>query len=104
MSLWMNDKSFLKDPVQAVIANPSPNTLKIEKKNLKLIKKDDVKEESVKNPECIRPIRNPASSLIRRARLIRRRTTTKYCENMKNFHEDETVVVTQILYLRLKTR
>ncbi|KAI1718802.1 DENN (AEX-3) domain-containing protein [Ditylenchus destructor] len=46
----------------------------------------------------------PNSSLIRRARLIRRSTTNQYCEQLKQLKEDDGSVIHQILIIRLKTR
>ncbi|KAH7698429.1 p70, partial [Aphelenchoides avenae] len=46
----------------------------------------------------------PNSSLVRRARLIRRSTTNQYCEHLKRLKEEDGVIIHQILIIRLKPR
>lgn len=46
----------------------------------------------------------PHSSLIRRARLIRRSTTNQYCEQLKKLQEDDDTLIKQILIISLKPK
>ncbi|KAI3420342.1 hypothetical protein GPALN_003650 [Globodera pallida] len=43
-------------------------------------------------------------SLVRRARLIRRRTTNVYCETLKRLKEEDAALISQILLITLKPR
>jgi hypothetical protein len=47
---------------------------------------------------------HPSPSLIRRARIIRRRTTNLYCDTLKKLREEDTVLISQILIIKLKPR
>jgi hypothetical protein len=47
---------------------------------------------------------HPSPSLIRRARVIRRRTTNVYCDTLKKLKEEDAVVINQILIIKLKSR
>ncbi|CAD5229011.1 unnamed protein product [Bursaphelenchus okinawaensis] len=44
----------------------------------------------------------PHSSLVRRARLIRRSTTNQYCEHLKKLQQEDDTVIKQILIIKLK--
>lgn len=44
------------------------------------------------------------SPLVRRARVIRRRTTTVYCDTLKKLKDDDAVLINQILVIRLRPR
>lgn len=44
------------------------------------------------------------SSLVRRARVIRRRTTNVYCDTLRRLKDEDTVLIRQILLISLKHR
>ncbi|KAL7074184.1 hypothetical protein ACQ4LE_006886 [Meloidogyne hapla] len=44
------------------------------------------------------------SPLVRRARIIRRKTTTVYCDTLKRLKDEDAVLINQILVIRLRPR
>ncbi|CAK5090549.1 unnamed protein product [Meloidogyne enterolobii] len=47
---------------------------------------------------------SPLSKNIRRARIIRRKTTTVYCDTLKRLKDEDAVLINQILIIRLRPR